>query len=179
MYTEQDYTDISRRTRNSWIGTGVAVALLLAPYVYALAARVKWLAYAAGALMFVAAAYGVIAHITPNMRYQRFLKDMQIGGSHEMTGVVLSVDSEETLQDGVRVQQVRLMLDAEDGHAPRTTASVAAARLEQKQKQAEDERILYLNASKAANFPPVGARVKLRCFGRHIIECAVVGMGVA
>ena len=161
---------------NVW-GFFNVVALLLVPYVYALAARVKWLAYAGGALLFVAAAYGIIAHITPNLRYQRFLRDMQIGGSHDLLGVVLSVDPEESIQDGVRVQQVRLMLDAEDGRAPRTTASVAAARLEQ--KQAEDERILYLNASKAANFPPAGAKVKLRCFGRHIVECAVVGMGDA
>ena len=174
MYTEQDYIESNRRTRRSWIGTGIAAAVVLGFYVYALVTRVKWLAYAAGALLFVAVAYGLIAHILPNYRYRQFLLDMQRGGSHEMAGMLVSVGQEEELQDGVRVLQVHLLLDVDAEDRPDyLNASKAAVRLEA--DQAQDERILYLNASKAANFPPAGARVKLRCFGRHITECVSMG----
>lgn len=173
MYTEQDSIDSGRAAKRSWIGTGIAAGLVLAAYIYAMAARVQWLAYAAGALLFVAVAYGAIAHIAPNVRYQRFLRDMQLGGSHDMVGTLVTVTQEEELQDGVRVYPVHLLLD-EDQVAHDTTSN-AARRLEEAPEK--DERILYLNVSKAANFPPAGARVKLRCFGRHITECEVMGAG--
>lgn len=173
MYTQQDYTDISSRVRRSWIGTGIAAAVVLAAYVFALAARVKWLAYGAGALLFVVVAYGVIAHIAPNTRYRQFLRDLSRGGSHDMDGTVVRVDPEEDLQDGVRVLHVHLQLDVSGEERPESmNASKAAMRLD---AQRQDERIVYLNAGKAANFPPAGTRVKLRCFGRHIIECQAMG----
>lgn len=171
MYTEQDSIDIGRAAKRSWIGTGIAAGLVLAVYIYALAARVEWLAYAAGALLFVAVAYGAIAHIIPNERYQRFLRDMKMGGSHDMAGTIVTVDPEEELQDGVRVLPVHLLLD--EDQVVHDTTSNAARRLDNAPER--DERILYLNATKAANFPPSGTRVKLRCFGRHITACEVTG----
>ena len=171
MYNEQDIIMSRRAAKRGWISTGIAVGVVLALYVFALAARVEWLAYAAGALLFVAGAYGVIARIAPSERYLRFLRDMDMGGSHDMEGTLVSVSAEEELQDGVRVLPVRLLLDPEAGE--HMVASKAAQRLDGDPEK--DERILYLNVDKSANFPPAGARVKLRCFGRHITACEVLG----
>ena len=58
-------------------------------------------------------------------------------------------DAKDELENlyGVRVLPVRIFLNDE-----------------------QDERIVYLNASKTAGFPAVGSEVKLSCFGRHIRE---------
>ena len=145
MYTEQDMIEINRRIRRNWLVLVPVLAALLAAYICALAAGVQWLAMVAGPLLFVAACFGFLAYLWPNLRYRRFLRDMKEGLSREMRGRIVSVADQPELQDGARVLQVRIFLE-----------------------DAQDERIVYLNASKRAGFPAVGAEVALLCFGRHI-----------
>ena len=145
LYSERDMIEINRRIRGNLLALIPVLAALAAVYVYALAAGVQWLAMAAGPLIFVAACYGFLACLWPNLRYRRFLLDMDQGLSREMRGSVVDIAGTAELQDGAMVLPVRIFLD-----------------------DAGDERIVYLNASKRAMMPQPGVAVTLRCFGRHI-----------
>ena len=154
MYTERDILGIRRRLRRHIAALAIVLLALLALYVFALARRVQALAYAAAALLSIAACYGVIANILPCARYLRFLRDVERGGRHEFVGTLTSVAAQSEPQDGAMVLPVHLLLDAE-----------------------QDERTYYLNASKAEGFPAPGAHVRLRCFGRHIVEAETLSEG--
>ena len=145
LYSERDMIEINRRIRGDLLALIPVLAALAAVYVYALAAGVQWLAMAAGPLIFVAACYGFLACLWPNLRYRRFLLDMDQGLSREMRGSVVDIAGTAELQDGAMVLPVRIFLD-----------------------DAGDERIVYLNASKREGFPGPGTPVALRCYGRHI-----------
>ena len=147
MYSEQDRIAVSRRIRVDCIVIAAVAALLLAAYIAGLVARVRWLTTASGVLLFTASAFGVIYFLMPKLRYRRFLADLSRGLTHEMAGSVVSVADAAQEQDGARVLPVHILLDAE-----------------------QDERIVYLNASKRALFPGAGAHVRLRLCGRHILE---------
>lgn len=147
MYSERDLAEINRRIRNNYLALIPVLLALLAALIAGLRLGVKGLVMAAGPLLGVAAVYGILAHIWPNTRYRSFLTDMENGLSRQMEGTVVEISVKEELQDGARVLPVRLYLE-----------------------EAQDERIVYLNASKRELFPGVGARVRLTCFGRHIRE---------
>ena len=151
MYSEKDSNEIQSRIRKVLFVLVPVLAAILAAYVVALAKRVPWLAYTAGILLFVAGCYGIVDWLWPNLRYRSFLRDMENGLSREMRGSVVAIAEQPELQDGARVLPVRILLADED-----------------------DERIVYLNASKAADFPAPGANVALKCYGRHIREVETV-----
>ena len=165
MYSEKDLNEINDRIRKNWLALAPILAALLGAYIYGLEARVKWLAMAAGPLLFVAACFGFLAYLWPNLRYRGFLRDMQMGLSRDVRGTIVSIGEAAEPQDGAMVLPVRVALD----DAEETHASSLSERLEL--HDAEDtsaERIVYLNASKRAGFPGPGSRVALHCFGRHI-----------
>ena len=165
MYSEKDLNEINGKIRKNWLVLGPILALLLAAYVYGLAGRVKWLAMAAGPLLFVAACYGFLAYLWPNMRYRGFLRDMDIGLSRDVRGTILSISETAELQDGAMVLPVRVKLEtAEETH----TSSLAERLGAEAAEDSRDERIVYLNASKRAGFPAEGANVVLHCYGRHV-----------
>ncbi len=168
MYTEKDFAQIKGRIRRNWLVLTPVLAALLGAYVYGFAARVKWLAFAAGALLFVVGCYGVLAHLWPNMRYKGFLEDMDQGLSREVRGTIVEVSRTEELQDGARVLPVRVRL-APDEARDSAAGSAASRRLNLESKEdTGDERIVYLNVSKRDGFPEAGETVRLDCFGRHI-----------
>ena len=178
MYSENDMRAINGRIRRNLMVLVPVLAALLAAYVYALAAGVEWLAMAVGPLIFVAACFGFLAYLWPNLRYRGFLKDMGGGLSRELRGTIAGIGEVPELQDGARVLPVRLVLDPDaDGDGrdrPERRASVEAVRLGLEEPDGSDERIVYLNVSKREGFPGAGARVALTCFGRHIREVEVV-----
>lgn len=173
MYSQKDMDQINGRIRGNLLVLGPVLAVLLAGYIYALKAGVQWLAMVIGPLMFVAACYGFLARLWPDLRYRRFLNDMAEGLTRNVTGTVLDIAEVPELRDGAMVLPVRLRL-AEDpsrgGEAAHTSALAERLRLEQPEAAAdgEDVRILYLNASKREGFPAPGAQVSLLCSGRHI-----------
>lgn len=172
MYSEKDVAEINSRIRKDWLVLGPVLAALAAAYVYALSARVKWLAMVAGPLLFVALCFGFLFALWPNMRYRGFLKDMRDGLSREVKGTIVSISDDAQMQDGAMVLTVRVALDeddARDAQARQTSALAERLRLET-DGDARDERIVYLNASKREGFPGPGSQVVLRCFGRHIMR---------
>lgn len=170
MYSEQDMAVINGRIKKNWLVLTPVLLALLAAYVYALYAGVEWLAMVAGPMMFVAACYGLLVYLLPNLRYRGFLRDMQNGLSRDLRGTVVEISGTEELQDGARVLPVRVRLDADGaGEHPASRASVAAERLNAQSPDDDgDERIVYLNVSKRDQMPEAGSAVLLRCYGRHI-----------
>ena len=147
MYGEQDYIDIERRIRRNRLVWLPVLACIAALFALALIRRVQWLAYAAGVGFAVVTCFAFAFHQLPCLNYRKFLRELDSGLSREMTGQVVSVSDNVDLQDGARVLPVHLLLDKE-----------------------QDERIVYLNASKRDQFPAPGAHVRLKLCGRHIRE---------
>lgn len=170
MYTDRDLAEINGRIRKNWMVLLPVLAVLVAAYVLALVVRVKWLALVAGAMIFVAACYGIIAWLWPNMRYRGFLRDMEAGLSRDITGTIVDVSDAAELHDGAWVLPVRVELfEEETAGREDMRSSTLADRLEAQAAQStRNERIVYLNTSKREGFPEAGARVRLCCFGRHI-----------
>ena len=73
MYSERDMQEINGRIRKNWLVLVPILAVLLAAYVYGLEASVQWVSMVAGALLVVAACYGLLAYLMPNYRYKGFL----------------------------------------------------------------------------------------------------------
>ena len=169
MYTEQDLNVINARIRKNWLVLGPILAALLAGYIYALSAGIEWLAMVLGALLFVAACYGLLAYLIPNMRYRGFLLDMEAGLSRDVRGTIVEISGTAELQDGAMVLPVRVKLDPDQLESSMPVGTVESKRLGlESNEDTEDERIVYLNASKRVGFPGPGARVTLHCFGRHV-----------
>ena len=168
MYTEQDLNVINARIRKNWLVLGPILAALLAGYIYALSAGIEWLAMVLGALLFVAACYGLLAYLIPNMRYRGFLLDMEAGLSRDVRWTIVEISGTPELQDGAMVLPVRVLLDS-DEPAAAIGASAQSRRLGlEEEKDTQGERIVYLNASKRDQFPKAGAEVLLHCYGRHV-----------
>ena len=88
------------------------------------------------------------AYFFPTIYAATGVKVKTLGDLPACVGVLKSlITDQEDLQDGVRVLPVHIFLESE-----------------------QDERIVYLDVSKADQFPAPGARVRLNCFGRHIKE---------
>ena len=174
MYTEQDLNVINARIRKNWLVLGPILAALLAGYIYALSAGIEWLAMVLGALLFVAACYGLLAYLIPNMRYRGFLLDMEAGLSRDVRGTIVEISGTPELQDGAMVLPVRVKLDPDQLESAMPVGTVESKRLGlESQEDTEDERIVYLNTAKRAMLPGPGTEVVLHCYGRHIksVEC--------
>lgn len=154
MYSEQDIIDINRRISRIRIGLWPVWIALAALSALGYVRRIKPLALGGLAVLAAAVLFGVIFFLWPCLRYRGFLRDMQKGLSREMVGSVVSVAENPEPQDGARVLPVHLLLTEE-----------------------QDERIVYLNASKRDRLPPPGTEVRLRLYGRHIREVLPVEKG--
>lgn len=154
MYSENDNLEINRRINRVRIVLYPALALCAALSVLGYGRRIQWLAIGALVLMAATAVFGGAFFLWPCLRYRRFLRDMREGLSREMEGSVVSVSDQPEPQDGARVLPVHLLLTKE-----------------------QDERIVYLNASKREMLPPPGTEVRLKLYGRHIREVLPVEKG--
>lgn len=167
MYTQRDLQQVNAALRREWFILGPVLLVLAGAYVYALAARVRWLAMVCGSLLFVVLCYGLLARIRPLMRYRRFLRDLEQGLTRQVRGTVLQIGERAELQDGAMVLPVRLLLA--EGEPSVRRESLAAERLNARTGTDDgNERILYINYSKRQAMPRVGQRATFTCFGRHI-----------
>ena len=147
MYSEDDFRAIDRRIARCRIALIPVLAAFAALAALGYVKRVKWLALGGLALLAAAACFGIAFFLWPCLRYRGFLRDMREGLSREMVGSVVSVADAPEPQDGALVLPVHILLTRE-----------------------QDERIVYLNASKRDKLPPPGTEVRLRLYGRHIRE---------
>ena len=168
MYSERDMNEINARIRRDWLTLAPILLVFAGAYVSGMAARVRWLAMIAGALLVVVFCFVFIARLWPNLRYRNFLRDMENGLSRSLRGTIVAISDAQECQDGAMVLPVRLRLDEDDAGSARIH-TVAAERLGlESDEDTEAERIVYLNASKRAMLPEPGNLVTLCCFGRHI-----------
>lgn len=147
MYTQQDKTQTKNRIIKYSVIAGVIEAVLIAEIVMCLIYRWEVLTSVTAAAMFIVVCFMWLMFIWPCIRYLLFLKDMDAGIGRELTGSVVEISAQEEMQDGVRVLPMRFFLESE-----------------------QDERIVYLNATKSEFFPKAGQQVTLKCFGRHVKE---------
>ena len=170
MYTERDMSEIRARIRKNWIVLTPFVIAIIAGYIYALHAGIKWLAMVLGPLLFVVICYGILAYLMPNTRYKTFLQDLEDGLNRDVRGTIVEISDKAEMQDGAMVLPVRVRLDPEEtrDQASKHTSTLAGRLRLDAPDDAEEERIVYLNASKRDQFPAPGAKVTLHCCGRHV-----------
>lgn len=154
MYSDKDMQEINRRIRKYRAALIPVLLIFLALAALGYVKRVKWLALGGLGLTAAAACFGIIYYLWPCGRYQAFLRDMGEGLSREMVGSVVSVSDQPEPQDGAQVLPVHILLTEE-----------------------QDERIVYLNASKREHMPPVGTEARFKLYGRHIREIVPVEKG--
>ena len=147
MYTQQDKIQTKNRIIKYSVIAGAIEAALIAALVMCLKDRWEVMTSVSAGAMFIVACFMWLMFIWPCIRYMFFLNDMEKGIGRELKGCVVEISAQEEMQDGVRVLPVRFFLEGE-----------------------EDERIVYLNATKTEFFPKAGDKVTLKCFGRHIKE---------
>ena len=169
MYSERDLLEVNYRIRRTWVALIPVLAVFAALLVYALVKRIHALALASAPMLIVAFIYGFVACLWPNLRYRRFLRDMDSGLSRDVRGVIVAVGDAPELQDGAMVLPVRVRVNGEAGEALRGESALSERiRQLEDSEDTREERIVYLNASKRELLPPPGTAVTLRCFGRHI-----------
>ena len=151
MYTQQDQIQNKNRIIKYSVITGVVLGVMLALYIIGIKSRMESVVMVQGCAMFAWVCFMWLMFIWPCVRYSFFLKDLEQGIGRELTGSIVEISADEEMQDGVRVLPVRLFLESE-----------------------QDERIVYLSATKTEGFPQPGARVKLGCFGRHIKQVTIL-----
>lgn len=154
MYSEDDFRMINRRIARCRAALIPALAIPAALAALGYVKRVKGLALGGLALLAAAACFGIAFFLWPCLRYRGFLRDMREGLSREMVGSVVSVADAPEPQDGARVLPVHILLTRE-----------------------QDERIIYLNASKRDQMPPLGTEARFVLYGRHIREIIPVQKG--
>lgn len=147
MYTQQDRIQVRGKIIKNSVIAGVVTAALIALYVVGLIQRWKIGVMVIGAAIFAVLCFAWLLFIWPWVRYAFFLRDMETGLTRVLTGSIVEISEQEDYQDGVRVLPVRILLAEE-----------------------QDERIVYLNATKTEHFPKQGDAVQLHCYGRHIKE---------
>jgi len=147
VYTQQDRIQTKNRIIKYSVITGVLVAALIVLFAACIVNRWEIMTSVSACAMFAVVCFMWLMFIWPCVRYMVFLRDMADGIGRELTGSVVEISAQEELQDGVRVLPVRFFLDSE-----------------------QDERIVYLNATKTEHFPKAGEQLTLKCFGRHIKE---------
>ena len=151
MYTQQDQIQNKNRIIKYCVITGVVFAAMLAAYVIGIKNRWESVVMTDGCAMFAWVCFMWLMFIWPCVRYSFFLKDLKQGIGRELKGSIVEISGNEEMQDGVRVLPVRIFLESE-----------------------QDERIVYLNATKTEGFPKPGAKVVLGCFGRHIKQVTLL-----
>ena len=151
MYTQQDQIQNKNRIIKNSVICGVVLAAMLVLFKVGLDKRWSTIVTVDSCLMFAWTCFMWLMFIWPCIKYSFFLKDMNQGIGRELTGSIVEVSGNEEMQDGVRVLPVRIFLESE-----------------------QDERIVYLNATKTEGFPKAGENVKLGCFGRHIKQVTIV-----
>ena len=151
MYTQQDQIQNKNRIIKYCVIMGVVLIGMLVLYGIGIKNRWEMVVMTQGCAMFAWVLFMWLLFIWPCVKYSFFLKDLTQGIGREVTGSIVEVSGNEEMQDGVRVLPVRIFLESE-----------------------QDERIVYLNATKTENFPKPGTMVQLGCFGRHIKQVTVL-----
>jgi len=151
MYNQMDMQE-ARRSLNRCSGLlALILTPLLAVYVLGIVKGWQGLMLAAALAGFSCTIFICDLKLMPALRYVRFLREMEKGLRRNMDCYLESIDSEEQMQDGVRVYALHVRL-AEDG----------------------DSRILYVNTSKLEHLPKMGRKVRITGYGRHVVNCEVL-----
>ena len=151
MYTQQDQIQNKNRIIKYCVIMGIVFIGMLVVYIMGIKNRWQSVVMTDSCAMFAWVCFMWVMFIWPCIKYSFFLKDLKQGIGRELTGSIVEISGNEDYQDGVRVLPVRFFLESE-----------------------QDERIVYLNATKTEGFPAAGTRVKLGCFGRHIKQVTVL-----
>lgn len=145
MYADSDTRAAEAAVKACRLRLFAALGVFLALYVAMaiIGTQGGMLAALLAALVFVVF-YGDL-YLMPAVRYKRFLNQLHEGLRREIEGTILELSVEEQTQDGARVRALRVRL-ADDS----------------------DERLFWVNASKAEYVPEAGARVRIESSGRHV-----------
>ena len=145
LYTQEDRKRAEHLARRWALILGGAELALLVAYVAGIALGWRWAMLAALLLAFVVALFLGEMCLLPALRYRKFLRELDTGLRRSVVCTVDSLKEEAGIQDGARVRELQVRLNA-DG----------------------DSRIFYVNADHASQIPEPGAQIELESCGRHV-----------
>ena len=144
MYNNEDIRCASKWVRSCAIRLGLALLLFLEAYVVAAVSGKQMLMLAILLVSFVCLLLAGDLRLMPQVRYLRFLKEMERGLRRTVICLPQFLEEEEQMQDGVRVRALQVRLP--DG----------------------DSRIFYVNCSKLDFLPAMDTEIELESYGRHV-----------
>ena len=150
MYTETDFQNAKKQTRVRVAGTIVLSVLFFALVLFLNRRRLQYAAMAVGAVGFMAVYFVCSFKVSPWVKYNRFLREMQNGQRRRAECEFLYFTPETRLHDGVEVHEMIVTVGAEEA----------------------DERLYYWDADKPMPALQKGDRVAVESFGNFVVSLA-------
>ena len=118
LYTDQSYDRIDRQLKGRLIVLFAVLAVLLAGFLWALIARIEWLAMVFACLAGCFAIFFVDFFCAPLVRYRRLVRTALSGLNHEKTMEFARLDPDTSVVDGVPCRSLFFLGDP-DKHGSR------------------------------------------------------------
>lgn len=127
MYTEQDFTEISRQVKERELAVGIPAVVLLAGVIVSFVFRIRYLTMALSVILgaWCIFAYGMLLY--PVIAYRRHLDEVLHGRVRSATGAFKEMEETPVMRDGVRYYP--MMISVGDMENP------------------EDDRLFYYDAN--------------------------------
>lgn len=118
LYSEKDYAEISSQLKKRYILLGLICAVFLGVFIYAMIARIEWLAMVSLFLVFAAMVFVIDLFCLPLYRYRKLIAAALTGRTHTGTYEFVQFEEGQSMIDGVRCRGL-LFLGEPDKHGTR------------------------------------------------------------
>jgi len=155
MYTQQDFSKAKNKVTLHLCVTFAIALITLGLCLACMFARFRelnWVIAAVGSLL--TALYFTL-YFLPWFHYNRFLKDIRSGRSHEYDVTFLSFSDQTSLRDGVAMHDMVVSLEGDV-------------------QDEENHRLFFWDDDKERPQLTAGDRIHIRAFGNYIIELSVL-----
>ncbi len=118
LYSDQSYAAIDRQLKHRLIFLAVVTAVFLGFFVWAMTARIQWLAMVAASLAGCFVIFFAELFCAPLVRYRRLVRSALSGKDHEKTMEFLRKEPDSSMVDGVSCNSL-IFLGDPDKHGSR------------------------------------------------------------
>ena len=148
LYTEQDYTEISKLRKKLWIRLAAVTLIYTAAVAVCSIIRISWPGYTAAVLWGITVTFIWGMQGSRIRSYYHFLKDIREGLEKSITGTVQNVDTSITSRELIDFYTIIFNDDEANPDSP--------------------SRKLYYDASKGVPEYSQGEKLKITLFGNNI-----------
>ena len=118
LYSDQSYAAVNGQLKRRLIFLSVVVAILMGVFVWAMTARIQWLAMLSATLAGCFAVFFADLYCAPLMHYRRMVRTALSGRNHERTMEFCRLEPDRSVVDGVTCSSL-IFLGDPDKHGSR------------------------------------------------------------